>query len=467
MVASVKPRVMMALISVVAFLQFAVTNFLISYQSMNLASQRHLLQSDIPNFKRTLTNSPDFETHAKVSSLSGVADRTQPKGYRNQTRTHQPCPHPHGGARDELGNWGYVHDPTILLKKPQQFKVLHNEEEDFCQEVGYGLEGGGASLAKRLFRKRIKIAKRSEMGSPPIKVFCAIYSYPGNNAQTDAIRRTWGRRCDGFMTASTETNHTLATIDLPHFGQYQGEYNGIWQKVRSIVSYIYDNFLDDYDFFFICGDDTYVIMENLKQFLTSPDFVEYAGGNDYPNMIYTGAITHPNYLKEKYGEEFYYMGGGSGYVINRSTVKALVEEVFPVCERDTDDSMEDLYMGWCLRNVLNVTGYDSRDANGGERFVSVDPVMRAALRPRKKREKKFAEPKKYFLRMQLRWQWRTLGWETQYFVQAISPGAISFHLAHPPAKMKRWERLFYRMSPTYSEEDCGVRGDTPNEPQSL
>eukprot|EP00536_Pseudo-nitzschia_multiseries_P009513 jgi/Psemu1/200882/e_gw1.267.18.1 len=362
--------------------------------------------------------------------------------HGNQRYSNAPRPHPHGGARDENGLWGYVHDPTILLQKPPEFTVLPEEKEDFCKEVGDGLEGGG-SLATRLYRERIKIAKPDKS----VKVFCGIYSYPGNNAQTDAIRRTWGKRCDGFMTASTETNHELATIDLPHFGEWEGKYRGIWQKVRSMISYIHDNFLDDYDFFFVCGDDTYVIMENLKQFLTSPDFVEYAGVGTNPNNVYTGSFTHPSWLN--HGKDFYYMGGGSGYIISRKTVKALVEEVFPVCKNNTDESPEDLFMGLCLRDVLNVTGYDSRDANGGERFIGVDLVDRAAL-PGQKNNRIDR-----FLRGQLRWQMKTYGWEIQYSEKAISPSVISFHLAKPPAKMKRFERLFYRMSPEYSNQDCG------------
>jgi len=56
---------------------------------------------------------------------------------------------------------------------------------------------------------------------------------------------------------------------------------------------VYDNFLEDYDFYFVCGDDTYLILENLKELLTSLSFIEYAGGKDYPNIVYTGGWTHP------------------------------------------------------------------------------------------------------------------------------------------------------------------------------
>ena len=70
---------------------------------------------------------------------------------------------------------------------------------------------------------------------------------------------TWGKRCVGFMVESTgQTRHDCATVNLPHFNgdKYQGAYKGIWQKVQSMISYIYNsNFLYQYDLNFISGDD--------------------------------------------------------------------------------------------------------------------------------------------------------------------------------------------------------------------
>ena len=103
------------------------------------------------------------------------------------------------------------------------------------------------------------------------KILCVVYTYKGKNEFLQGIIETWGWRCDGFFAASTETilyaNVThfetgLGAVDLPHLG---GEsYNTMWQKTRSIVGYLYDNYRDDYDYFLNCGDDTYVIVDNLR-----------------------------------------------------------------------------------------------------------------------------------------------------------------------------------------------------------
>ena len=99
-----------------------------------------------------------------------------------------------------------------------------------------------------------------------------------------------------------------------------------------MVAYFYDNFIDDYDYLYLCGDDTYVILENLKAFLSSPEVVERA-----QPYLYTGAMTHDIFDKKS---TLYYMGGGAGYVLSKSTVTALVEQVFPSCHQNTTGSAE-------------------------------------------------------------------------------------------------------------------------------
>jgi hypothetical protein len=92
---------------------------------------------------------------------------------------------------------------------------------------------------------------------------------------------------DGFFAASTKTttHHNMSLfeemtkstiyptyvppptemLNLLHEGPEM--YDNMWQKTRSMLSYMYDHYLNDFDFFFLCGDDTHVIVENLKHYL--------------------------------------------------------------------------------------------------------------------------------------------------------------------------------------------------------
>jgi len=59
------------------------------------------------------------------------------------------------------------------------------------------------------------------------------------------------------MVASNATNPSLGTVNIPHEGPE--EYRNIWQKVRSMWSYVYDNYYEKYDWFHIGGDDLYLV----------------------------------------------------------------------------------------------------------------------------------------------------------------------------------------------------------------
>lgn len=49
------------------------------------------------------------------------------------------------------------------------------------------------------------------------------------------------------MVASNKTDQSLGTVDIAHEGPE--EYNNIWQKVRSMWSYVYDNYYEKYDWY--------------------------------------------------------------------------------------------------------------------------------------------------------------------------------------------------------------------------
>ena len=41
----------------------------------------------------------------------------------------------------------------------------------------------------------------------------------------------------------------------------------MWQKTRSIWGSIYDSYLEGFDYFYLCGDDTHLIVEDLRNVL--------------------------------------------------------------------------------------------------------------------------------------------------------------------------------------------------------
>ena len=102
--------------------------------------------------------------------------------------------------------------------------------------------------------------------------------------------------------------------------------------------------LNDFDFFLLGGDDLFVIVENLRRVLDSPE-IKQLGGSDGSVPLYLGRKIQANkYLS--------FHSGGSGYVLNGAAVARLYRAMdLPACLPTISASMEDLLVGQCLLQV--------------------------------------------------------------------------------------------------------------------
>ena len=254
-----------------------------------------------------------------------------------------PYTHPHAGARDANGDWGYVPDVTIVRQR--HFQLYNNTEyaivtdhpkgsekyEYACnREVYQGWEGksGLGAMGKVQINGPTPIndtllspttsstATTAATAKTAPKVLCVIYTYDKNHPRIEANVNTWAWKCDGFFAASTLTNETIGTIDLPHYGDEA--YNNMWQKTRSIFGYVYDHYMKDYDFVWVGGDDYYLIVENLINILSEFHTEEY----EQQALLLGKPVPHRGGV---------FCGGGPGYVMNKMGVKRFVEEVLPTC----------------------------------------------------------------------------------------------------------------------------------------
>ena len=65
--------------------------------------------------------------------------------------------------------------------------------------------------------------------------------------------------------------------------------------------------------------------------------------------------------------------GGSGYSMNKAALKALVVDAFPTCMPHLTTFAEDGMVAQCMRNKLQVFPFDTKDENGGERYMPFAP----------------------------------------------------------------------------------------------
>lgn len=308
------------------------------------------------------------------------------------TSTAANLTHPHMGARHPNGSLGMVVDPTVkrLRKPPSPRAMIANDSNRsiLCPKGGqrYGIEGEGGNAVLHKIRRGLKKAQTElrarnateGQGGGSVRILCMIYTVYTeadiHSAQT-AIAETWGQQCDGFIGASNLTDHSIGTIDLPHQGPE--EYGNMWQKIRSMWTYAYDHFRNDYDYFYIAGDDTYVLMDHLRLFLKSAQVQRLQDGHlDRISRYYAKAgagqtaTLRPRPLLLGQPMMFKRMpviAGGSGYVFNQAALEMwgrLGADNFRV---DVHDSREDIFMAeFFVEHHVYIT--DTQDDEGGWRF---------------------------------------------------------------------------------------------------
>ena len=212
------------------------------------------------------------------------------------------------------------------------------------------------------------------------KILCMVYTAYTDKDRHKSLRaqaHTWGKRCDGFFGASNFTDHSIGAINLLHEGVEA--YGNMWQKVRSMWAYVSLNYINDYDFFYICGDDVYVTVENMRAYVDGPEIELLENG--HVDTIHTSMKgfkqSATNWVEMRprpliFGAPYLYQGcprfaGGGGYILNREALKVYYEDIDNFLP-DSYDAREDIFMGsfFCDKGIFLV---DTRSAiDGGIRF---------------------------------------------------------------------------------------------------
>lgn len=213
-----------------------------------------------------------------------------------------------------------------------------------------------------------------------------VYTHEGaHETKLKAIVDTWANDCDGFFAASNVTDASLGAIKLSFHGPES--YTNMWRKVQAMWIHAYHHYVNDYDYFHICGDDVYVVADNLRMFLMSEQVHKLSNdgymdtfsvmskhkkkwSKDRPRPLYFG---YPLHLDLRKNGEHQYAAGGSGYTLNREAVRVFYNLITNFPDNRTD-SREDILMSRWLE-LDGITVSDTRDATGSFRYVPNNPVI--------------------------------------------------------------------------------------------
>ncbi len=191
-----------------------------------------------------------------------------------------------------------------------------------------------------------------------VRVLCWVMTNPANHQKkAKHVKATWGQRCNVLLFMSSKLDESLPTVKL----EVQEGRDQLWAKTRAAFNYSYHNYLSDADWFMKADDDTYVVVENLRYFLSSQNSSQ---------PIYFGCKFKP-YVSQGY------MSGGAGYVLSKEALRLFVEKGLspghsPKCREAKEGGAEDVDMGQCLEAV-GVSAGDSRDSLGRGRFFPFVP----------------------------------------------------------------------------------------------
>jgi glycoprotein-N-acetylgalactosamine 3-beta-galactosyltransferase len=158
-----------------------------------------------------------------------------------------------------------------------------------------------------------------------VKVLCWIMISPKfHKTRGVVIKNTWGRRCNKLLFMSSEHDPEINSIALPDMKEKKSH---LWTKTKKSFQLIHDEYLKDYDWILKADDDTFMVMENVREMLYQyrPETALYFGQRMIGNVSIDG-----------------FMQGGA-YILSKKAVQKFVK-LYKNC-RKKDGWAEDLYMG--------------------------------------------------------------------------------------------------------------------------
>ena len=172
------------------------------------------------------------------------------------------------------------------------------------------------------------------------------------------MNQTWAKECDKYFfivkldtknsSRSIETFNTLPVLQPA--GYKVEKYSKLTDKMFRTYKYIYKKY-SDFDWYLKCDDDTFVFMDNLRQFLkTKNSSIPINFGRNWNISVEGG-----------------YESGGAGYVLSKEAIMRLgdaLDRNYTFC---SNTGLEDIDTAHCLRK-LNVSSGSTIDDENKQRF---------------------------------------------------------------------------------------------------
>jgi len=225
------------------------------------------------------------------------------------------------------------------------------------------------------------------------RILCFAVTYAAQHqTRVRAVAETWGQRCDKLLFFSDVRDTIVVAADTPAERRFEimqldiiADHEHLWLRTRAALKYLHTHFRRDYDWFYKCDDDTYVIVENMRNYLKSPEIIQRFNqepmqmGHRFklPEGTFNFYVTNEalRSLWHSRYDRLVYNSGGAGYAMNRLYLDKIVEalpEWTCLPDEESGTMPEDAGVSFCMM-WHGVYPWNTRDHRGRERWHAFSP----------------------------------------------------------------------------------------------
>lgn len=322
------------------------------------------------------------------------------------------CHEKEEAATAEITNRGHHSTKEIDGHSPYLASKLSSRLLINCQRLFTQSDEQLSSFFRRLgyfdLHPKTKIVETpsgtQQLSEQSLRLLCIVYTHHQRHSAIQDIVNTWGGQCTGFLAFSNVADPSIPTVHIPHEGPES--YDNIWHKVAAIWKYVYMHHGTEFDFFFISGDDVYMRVDAMADFLlyTQDIALQHTAGlplylgrrfnidsddddDEYEAKIIsnTSCVSSGNSGEtppgpstttspaKKRKESLLYNGGGPGYILNIAALSVLAHALGDGQCSSTPTSAEDVNVANCLR-LHGIIPVNTADSEGRDRFHQYNPV---------------------------------------------------------------------------------------------
>ena len=144
------------------------------------------------------------------------------------------------------------------------------------------------------------------------KILCLILTHDETlYSRSSTVWKTWAHKCHkALFTVNSKNSESMLQLPLMSIN-YTESYENMAEKVFLVLKKAFDEYENDYKWFLLVDDDTFIFMDNLKSFISNRSFNEpVTYGYNFKVIVPSG-----------------YHSGGGGVLLTHEALKRISRNI--------------------------------------------------------------------------------------------------------------------------------------------